>query len=116
MRTPREKGGHMSRKLGARKHLLLTQELRAKLPPLYSTEEIPTADKMVVAKFFSPYSNWTWYAVEFDGEDTFFGYVDGLEGEWGYFSLAELEQARVFGRVPAVERDKYFEPRRFSGP
>jgi hypothetical protein len=25
-----------------------------------------------------------------DGEDTFFGYVDGLEGELGYFSLSEL--------------------------
>lgn len=92
---------------------LLTQELRRKLPPLYATEDVPTADKLMVAKFFTPDSSWTWYACEFDGEDTFFGYVDGHEGEWGYFSLSEMESARGPYGLP-VERDAYFTPTKFS--
>lgn len=92
---------------------LLTQELRRKLPPLYATEDVPASDKMVVAKFFTPDAEWTWYAVEFDGEDTFFGYVDGLSGEWGYFYLSELQRARGPHGLP-VERDLYFQPRPFG--
>lgn len=86
---------------------LLTKELRAKLPPLYSTEkdEDPTA----VAKFFTPDSNWTWYATEFDGEDRFFGLVDGFDKELGYFSLTELASARGPLGLP-IERDRWFSP------
>ena len=66
---------------------------------------------MAVVKYFSPYNSWTWYAVEFDGEDTFFGLVDGFELEWGYFSLSELASVAIAGNtVPAVERDLYFTP------
>lgn len=64
-----------------------------------------------MVKFFSPYSQWTWYAVEFDGEDTFFGLVDGLEMEYGYFSYSELQGLTKFGGVPAVERDCHWTPR-----
>ena len=54
------------------------------LPKLYSQEE--KGDEAVAyVKFFTPWSNWTWYATEFDGEDTFFGLVIGLETELGYF-------------------------------
>ncbi|CCF85383.1 hypothetical protein NITHO_490006 [Nitrolancea hollandica Lb] len=54
-----------------------------------------------------------------EGENTpavdfvFFGYVQGLEAELGYFSLSELEQLRGALRLP-VERDLYFEPCRLS--
>ena len=90
---------------------LLTKELRAKLPPLYSTEkdEDPTA----VAKFFTPDSNWTWYATEFDGEDRFFGLVDGFDKELGYFSLSELASARGPLGLP-IERDRWFSPKPLS--
>jgi len=30
---------------------------------------------------FTPDSSWTWYAMEFDGVDTFFGLVNGFEEE-----------------------------------
>jgi len=86
---------------------LLTKELREKLPPLYATEHDP--DPLVRVKFFTPDSNWTWYVIEFDGEDTFFGYVAGFEAELGYFSLSELESVR--GPLGLkVERDLYFTP------
>lgn len=86
---------------------LLTKALRAQLPPLYTTEHQP--DPLVVCKFFLPASNWTWYAIEFDGVDTFFGFVDGLEPELGYFRLAELTSLRGQLGLP-VERDLYFQP------
>ena len=90
-------------------HKFLTQALRAKLPPLYATEATPMAEKLAVVKFFTPDSNWTWYGVEFDGKDTFFGLVDGFEREYGYFSLSELESVR--GPLGLrIERDLYFEP------
>jgi hypothetical protein len=92
---------------------LLTQEIREKLPKLYSTEHIPEEDKILVVKFFTPDSGWTWYAVEFDGQDTFFGYVQGMENEWGYFSLKELEDA-VGPLGLGIERDVFFEPTKFG--
>ncbi len=93
-----------------RKHLLLTQEIRDTLPPLYNSEKHPEKESVAMVKFFSPYSQWTWYAVEFDGEDTFWGLVDGFEMEYGYFSYSELEAVTVFGGVPAVERDCHWSP------
>lgn len=92
---------------------LLTKEIRDKLPPLYSTEAQPDNKKMVQAKFFTPDSNWTWYAIEFDGEDLFFGLVSGFEIEAGYFSLSELESVRGPMGLP-IERDLHFEPRPLS--
>ncbi len=86
---------------------LLTQELRDKLPALGATEKEDNPSAIV--KFFTPDSSWTWFATEFDGEDTFFGAVSGAEFELGYFSLSELETLRgPFGL--AVERDLYFKP------
>ena len=41
---------------------------------------------------------------------TCFGLVEGFESELGYFDLTELAEATVFGSVPAVERDLYWEP------
>ncbi len=90
---------------------LMTEELRKTIPPLYSTEEVP--DPMVQAKFFTPDSSFTWYPIEFDGEDRFFGYVIGFEAELGYFSLSELESVRGSLGLK-IERDLYFKPVRLS--
>lgn len=43
---------------------LLTKELRAKFPPLYTNENKDPKDVPVVAKFFTPWSNWSWFATE----------------------------------------------------
>ena len=85
---------------------LLTKEIRKKLPALFSQEE-KGLDAMVVVKFFTPWTNWTWYATEFDGEDLFFGLVDGHEKELGYFSLSELESVSGPAGLK-IERDVYF--------
>ncbi|MFN8472258.1 MAG: DUF2958 domain-containing protein [Anaerolineae bacterium] len=91
--------------------MLLTKALREQLPPLYSQENEP--DPMVICKFFMPDGNWTWYAIEFDGTDTFFGYVLGFDAELGYFSLSELLSVRGHLGLP-VERDRGFTPVRLS--
>jgi hypothetical protein len=90
---------------------LLPQELREQIPPLYSQEH--EADPLVICKFFTPDSGWTWYAYEFDGLDTFFGYVVGQDQELGYFLLHKLETGK--GPIGAsIERDEHFTPTRLS--
>ena len=88
---------------------LLTQEIRKKLPDLYA-QDGKGGDAIVFLKLFTPDNSWTWMATEFDGEDTFFGLVDGLERELGYFSLAELQKVRGPLGLP-VERDLYWKPK-----
>jgi len=86
---------------------LMTQELRAIVPKLYAQEHTP--DPIVYVKYFLPFSHWHWYAYEFDGKDTFFGWVYGDFPELGYFSLSELESIK--GRFElGVERDLLFTP------
>ena len=87
---------------------LLTKTLHRQLPPLY-TQEGKGLDAIAYVKFFTPDAHWTWYATEFDGEDTFFGFVSGDFPELGYFSLKELSQVRGRLGLP-VERDRYFRP------
>jgi len=87
---------------------LLDQETRAKLPKLYEQEKAGL-DAQAFVKFFTPDSNWTWYASEFDGEDTFFGLVIGFEIELGYFSLSELQDIKGPMGLP-IERDLYYKP------
>lgn len=87
---------------------LLDIESRAVLPPLYANEK-KGLDAIAPVKFFTPDARWTWYASEYDGEDTFFGLVSGLEVELGYFALSELEGVRGALGLP-VERDLHFHP------
>jgi len=88
---------------------------------------------MVVVKFFTPDANWTWYVTEasaiteegdqipLDGaypfkdggkvvDVLFFGLVDGMERELGYFSLSELSSVRGSLGLP-IERDLYWDPK-----
>jgi hypothetical protein len=93
---------------------LLTQEVLSRLPALGSQEN--EKDPIVQVKFFTPDAGWTWYATEGspEGDDfIFFGYVQGVEPEWGYFSLRELRTVRGALGLP-VERDLHFDPRPMS--
>lgn len=95
--------------------LLLTKEVENKLPPLYATENIATKDKIVKIKFFTPDSSWVWLAVEYDKEEKiFFGHVSSeFAEEWGYFCLAELENAT--GPLGLhIERDLHFKEQPFG--
>lgn len=103
---------------------LLTKALRKRFEQIGRQED--SSDPIVICKFFDPCGSWTWYATEFDGDDTFFGYVVGFEKEWGYFSLSELESVtktiqfvmnthdNSFKAVLPIERDLYFRECHFS--
>lgn len=68
---------------------LITKVIEEKLPKLYSTESIPTAEKKVICKFFTPYVK------------------DSRESGYEYFRLRDFEEIRgMFGLK--VERDLYF--------
>ena len=94
---------------------LMTKAIELALPKMRSTEFVPTREKVAVCKFFGG-GRGTWYAVEFDGDDTFFGYVVSPLGpdcdEFGYFSLKELKSVRFPPFGLGVERDLYFKPTR----
>jgi hypothetical protein len=93
---------------GGRGHQLMTKELSAKIPELYSQEEV--ADPIVVAHYFSPYARQAdWFVIEWDGEDLMFGLADLGYPELGYWTLSELESARR-GSLPLVERDLHWTP------
>ena len=89
---------------------LLTKALEERFAQV-GRQEALGEKALVIAKFFTPDGQWTWYATEYDPETReFFGLVDGFEAELGYFSLGELESAR--GPLGlAIERDLHWKER-----
>jgi hypothetical protein len=69
------------------------------IPNLYMTDQVSIEDKLIYLHFFLAGSDW--FVAEFDGTDTFFGFVilngDLRNAEFGYFSLAELQHIKVNG-------------------
>ncbi len=86
------------------------------IPRLYETESIPLQDKLIYLHFFLGGSDW--YAAEFDGDDTFFGYVvlngDHDNAEWGYFSFSELKDVKVGLVEVDCDLEEYWEIKQFS--
>lgn len=90
---------------------LMPADFLAMVPKLYATED--DDNPTVWVKLFVPNGNWSWYVIEFDGDDHCFGNVVGHEAELGYFLLSDLVRVRDrFG--PAIERDPFFSPRPLS--
>lgn len=87
---------------------LITQHILNHLPKLYQTESIPLKDKLVICKFFTPWTYWTWYVFEGeqqdDGDFLFFGMVKGHASELGYFLLSELQAIKGPAGLK-IERD-----------
>lgn len=91
-------------------HTLLPADIASEIPPLYS-EDGKGGEAIVHLKLFTPWTTWTWYVTEYDpAERVFFGLVHGQEIEFGYFSLAELEQIASPGGL-RIERDLYWTTR-----
>jgi len=89
-----------------------TMEQLNMLPQLYETENIPPEDKIVLLHFTA--NECHWYVIEWDGKDTFFGYVllNGWSqnAEFGYFNLSELIEVKVGGWLEIVN-DPFWIPR-----
>jgi hypothetical protein len=76
--------------------------------------ELSATEALALVKFFTPDAQWTWYAVSASqdpdtGDVQFYGLVEGLARELGYFWLSELERVRGPLGLP-VERDLHFDP------
>ena len=74
-----------------------TDTVLGKIQRLYETEDVTAKDKVIHLHFFLVGSDW--FIAEYDGEDTFFGFVC-LNGwtdcaEWGYISYKELKELKV---------------------
>ncbi len=74
-----------------------TKDRLNRIPRLYETENVDLKDKLIYLHFFL--GGCDWYACEFDGEDTFWGFAildsDFQNAEWGYFCLSEMRDIRV---------------------
>lgn len=93
---------------------LLPADVKATIPPLYSQDNV--ADPVVLVHYFNPTGAGDWYVTEggmVDGDFIFFGLVNLLDTELGYFSLNELQSVRLrFGL--RIERDLYWNPKPLS--
>jgi hypothetical protein len=89
---------------------IITEEIRKKLPPLYTHDGKHPDDVPVVFKLFNPAGAGTWYITEGDlTTGNLFGLCDFGMGypELGYVSLPEL----LGKKLPAgltVERDRHY--------
>ncbi len=61
----------------------------------YDKEETPHK----VIKAWESYTGWYWFAFEEPEPGLYFGLVQGLEEELGYFSEAELESNRLIWKI-----------------
>lgn len=81
------------------------------LPRLYEAEHIHQVDKIVHLHFTIDQCHW--WAIEWDGQDTFFGFVllygCSQYAEFGYFHLSELQEIKVVG-LYEVLNDPYWTP------
>ena len=89
---------------------LLTKDITEKATKQYSQGQ--DLAQNVVAKFFNPCGDWTWYLMNIDPDDKDYawGIVDGFAVEEGSFSISELESARGSLGL-GIERDIHFEPK-----
>lgn len=99
---------------GLRRHKLMPKPVREALPAIRA-QDGKGGEAVAHVKFFSAFSRYTFYVTEWNGEDLLYGYVLSPLGEdcdeYGYASLSELAEAKVFGGVPAIERDCHWSAR-----
>jgi len=77
--------------------------------------ELSSEELIVVVQYMMMDSDWKWYACsaskdEISGDVQFFGLVNGLEIELGYFWLSELKKARGSFKLP-VQRNPFWRER-----
>ena len=89
---------------------LITKEISKQAQAAYKVyANKPLEEQQVVAKFFDPMGNFTWYLLNQDPAepDYLWGIVKGFDVEIGSFSLAELEAVATY-RILGIERDLSF--------
>lgn len=78
---------------------------------LRSGVDVKTMSSLMV----SCLNGWDWWMTEYDpGTREAFGLVQGFADEWGYFSIAEMEELNRSKGFNVVEREGYFKPKPVS--
>lgn len=62
----------------------------ANIPKLYKQDGL--GENAIVHLILEGLNSRKWYITEYDGLDTFFGFVKGFCDEWGYISKSELNR------------------------
>jgi hypothetical protein len=90
---------------------LITKELEKRFKEVGGQEDKKLEDHIVIAKFFNPVGQGTWFLTEYDPETQIaFGYVSIFgdhNDEWGGFAVWELAGLKV-GLGLGIERDIYW--------
>ena len=106
-----------------------TKDILNQLPRYRANENTPPKDVIIHGHFFAAPA-FDWYVAEYDGDDTFFGFVnlnDLQNAEWGSFALSELREFRASAPLInaqtkkkiadvaiEIEWDEYWTPKKFS--
>lgn len=94
------------------RHKLITKAIEKATPALGHTDGMPKDQIRIRAKFFTPWSSYTWYMTEYDPELRMgYGWIHNAAnqqgGELGYFSIEELESLKGPFGCQGVEREMY---------
>ncbi len=91
---------------------LLNKEQFNNLPKSQG-DYLPEEETVIHTALYIAESGWTFYIAEFDSEkEELFGFVNGLEQEWRYYTLYELNEIIEGGWQMVF--DTYFQPQKFS--
>ena len=91
---------------------LLTKEIQKKAESQFN--KAGDMNQKIVAKFFNPLGNWSWYLMNKDPESGYcWGIVDGFAVEMGSFLIEELQDIELPMGL-GIERDKFFKPTAFK--
>ena len=66
-------------------------------------------DGKKVLKAWESFTGWYWFAIEkvdeYDGKPIWFGFVQGLEEEWGDFAEAEIAELIIKNQAWEIPRE-----------
>lgn len=93
---------------------LITKQLEKRFLTIGNQSE--SEDPIIITKLFNPSGSGTWYLSEYNPETNIaFGFVTGLGcNEWGYISITELQSIKFPPFGLPIERDMWFNEKRFS--
>lgn len=69
---------------------IIDEKITKDMPKLYTQDGLNK--EAIVYLIIEGINGWKWYLTEFDGNDTFFGFVQGFYDEWGYVAKSELNK------------------------
>lgn len=83
---------------------IINEKITKNIPKLYTQDGLNTDS--IVYLVLQSLNGWKWYITEYDGLDTFFGFVHGWADEWGYISKSELNSLIKRGDIVITSNKK----------